>query len=174
MLILRPLRLEDEPTVSAAQEQLDADGFNFLIERDRRPTRCCSSSLTRTRSRLRATFLVAEVDGEMIGRLSIRHELCERLERGGGHVGFGVLPTHRRRGCATQVRRRSLAILAAEGLAIVLVTCDEDNMASANTIERCGGELVDCVEVDGALLRRYHVPTACRAAKRPPAVCFLR
>lgn len=38
------------------------------------------------------TFLMAEVDGEIVGRASIRHELNEFLAVEGGHVGCGVLP----------------------------------------------------------------------------------
>lgn len=168
MLILRPLRPEDESETVAAEQQLAADGFNFLVGRD--PETSFSDYLElleRHRAglafpvgRVRATFLVAEVDETIVGRVSIRHELNERLEREGGHVGFGVLPAHRRRGYATQILRRSLDILAAEGLAVALVTCNDDNVASAATIERCGGKLVGRVQFHGVLVRHYHVPTA--------------
>ena len=35
-----------------------------------------------------ATFLVADVDGVLVGRTSIRHELDEFLAREGGHIGY--------------------------------------------------------------------------------------
>lgn len=41
-----------------------------------------------------------------------------------------------------------------------LVTCDDDNIASAAIIELCGGKRADRMDVDGTLIRRYHVPTA--------------
>lgn len=102
---------------------------------------------------------MAEVDGKTVARVSTRHELNEYLEREGGHIGFGVLREHRRRGYATEILRQALDILAHEGLTTALSTCD-DNIASAASIERCGGEPADRVDVDGTLIRRYLVPIA--------------
>jgi predicted acetyltransferase len=34
------------------------------------------------------TLLVADVEGEIVGRTSIRHELNEFLEREAGHIGY--------------------------------------------------------------------------------------
>lgn len=48
--------------------------------------------------RVRATFLVADVKGVIVGRASIRHTLNDQLRHLGGHIGYAVLPEHRRRG----------------------------------------------------------------------------
>jgi len=108
--------------------------------------------------RVPATFLVAEVDGALVGRVSVRHELNELLADTGGHIGFGVRPQHRRRGFATEMLRQSLVIARAAGVDRVLVTCDEDNAASATVIERLGGSLED-VRRDpaGVRKRRYWI-----------------
>jgi predicted acetyltransferase len=52
--------------------------------------------------RVAATFRIADVDGEIVGRVSIRHALNEFLARERGHIGYGVLPHVRRRGYATE------------------------------------------------------------------------
>ncbi len=168
MLELRALHPEDEPAAMAAHAELAAEGFIFLLDLDRAGSFADYLGLLeqqragRDPDRVRASFLVAEVAGRLVGRTSIRHTLDAFLAEQGGHVGFAVRPAQRRRGYATAILRGSLDVLAADGLASALVTCDDDNAASAATIERCGGSLTDRITVDGEVVRRYDVPTAWR------------
>lgn len=103
-----------------------------------------------------ATFLVAEIQGRIVGRVSIRHELNDYLEKRGGHVGYGVRPEFRGRGYATLILAESLTILREMGVKKVLVTCDDSNVASVKVIEKCGGSLENIVETEsGERVRRY-------------------
>jgi predicted acetyltransferase len=96
------------------------------------------------------------VDGvEFLGRLSIRHDLTPALTEVGGHIGYCVRPSARRRGYATQMLTQSLPIAGALGIEPALVTCDVDNTGSRRVIEAAGGELED--ERHGKL--RFWVPT---------------
>ena len=78
-------------------------------------------------------------EGHLLGFLQIRLELKGYLVDFGGHIGYCVRPSERRRGYAKEMLRRALDICRREGLDRVLVTCLEDNVGSARTIESCGG-----------------------------------
>ena len=85
------------------------------------------------------TFFVGVVEDEIVGRLSLRHHLNDFLARIGGHIGYGVIPSHRKKGYATEMLRQALPICLSLGLDKVLITCDVDNVGSRKVIEGCGG-----------------------------------
>ena len=97
------------------------------------------------------------VEGEeFLGRIAIRHRLTPTLLEIGGHIGYDVRPSARRRGHATEMLRHALRIAHDLGIDPALITCDADNVASRTVIERNGGMLED--ERQGKL--RFWVPTA--------------
>ena len=109
-----------------------------------------------------STFLFAFISGRIVGRVSIRHTLNEVLERLGGHIGYVVVPEFRRRGYATEMLRHSLRISSERlGMRRVLVTCDDDNIGSRRTIEKCGGVLENVVTGPDLTVpkRRYWIET---------------
>lgn len=161
---LRPLRLDDEAAVRAAHDAMRADRFPFALGLDEAESwRGYVAGLERQArgldvpvGRVPATFLVAEAGGEIVGRSSIRHELNGFLRREGGHIGYGVLAAHRRRGYATEILRQSLVVARRVGVDDVLVICDEDNVGSRTVIERCGGRFDAVVTGEaGTPLRHY-------------------
>jgi predicted acetyltransferase len=96
------------------------------------------------------------VDGdEVAGRISLRHVLTPWLREVGGHIGYAVRPSARRRGHATRALALMLPIAAEHGIDPVLVTCDDTNVASRKVIEANGGVLED--NRGGKL--RFWVPT---------------
>ncbi len=101
------------------------------------------------------TYLWMVEDGEVLGRISLRHELTPWLREVGGHIGYAVRPSGRRRGHATRALALMLTRSAARGMDRVLVTCDVDNIASRRVIEVNGGVLEDTR--NGKL--RFWVPT---------------
>ena len=166
-LRLREVGLDDEAAVRAAQDVMAADGFLFALHYQ--PDEPWSDYVARVHRYRQgkglngrlvpSTFLLADVDGEIVGRTSIRHELNDFLRHEGGHIGYCVLPMHRRRGHASEILRQSLGLAHAIGIRPVLITCDDDNVGSATIIERAGGELEDVVDNEsGSLTRRYWIP----------------
>jgi predicted acetyltransferase len=93
---------------------------------------------------------------EYLGRMSIRHQLNDWLAEVGGHIGYDVRRSRRRRGHATAMLAQALVVAHGLGIERALVTCDHDNVASRRVIERNAGVLED--ERDGKL--RYWVPTS--------------
>lgn len=96
-----------------------------------------------------------DVDGEYVGRISLRHRLTQPLLTWGGHIGYAVRPTARRRGHASRALALMLPVAAEQGIDPVLVTCDVGNEGSRRAIERNGGAYEDTRR--GKL--RYWIPT---------------
>ena len=166
-LILRPLTVNDREEAIAANRELAQDNWGFLLSAfdENEPWEEFLARVEREHlgvnlpeGKVPATFLVAEVGGEIVGRSSIRHALNDFLFAIGGHIGYGVRPAFRRKGYATEILRQSLLITDGLGITKVLVTCDDENIGSATVIESCGGELENKVsDGDGTLKRRYWI-----------------
>lgn len=80
-------------------------------------------------------------EGTFIGRLSIRTTRDEAQIRTIGNIGYMIRPSQRRRGYGTAILALALPEAKALGMTRVLVTCDEENVASRRIIERNGGHL---------------------------------
>lgn len=84
------------------------------------------------------TTLFAFEGDEIVGRISIRHRLSVDLAFN-GQIGYGVLPRFRGNGYATEMLKGALEFCQSLGLEKVMISCNEDNLASARVIEKCGG-----------------------------------
>jgi predicted acetyltransferase len=89
------------------------------------------------------TYLWMVDDDTVVGRISLRHSLTPWLLEVGGHVGYAVRPTARRRGYATAALGLMRRVAAEHGIDPVLVTCDDDNVGSRKVIEANRGVLED-------------------------------
>jgi len=166
-LRLRPVRADDEATFVAAHRAMRADDFDFGVGyHDGRPFDEYLAELEVFRigiglppGRVPSVLLLADVAGTVVGRTSVRFALNEFLAHEGGHIGYGILAEHRRRGHATEILRQSLVVARSGGVGRVLITCDDTNAGSAAVIERCGGIFESEVEpmFGGRPKRRYWI-----------------
>jgi predicted acetyltransferase len=152
---LRPLTVEDEAAALAAHEELG--DFGLLLNWE--PGMSWDAFLTADPPPgwVPGTFLVAEADGEIVGRVSVRFALNDWLRNYGGHIGYAVRPAFRRRGYATEMLRQSLEIARANGVGDVLITCDDDNETSRTIIERAGGVPDTPGELNGKTILRFWI-----------------
>jgi predicted acetyltransferase len=95
-------------------------------------------------------------DEQVVGFLALRTRLNDWLFNEGGHIGYSVRPTRRREGHASRALALAVRRAAELGIERVLVTCDEDNVPSARTIERNGGVYEDTRNGK----RRYWIATS--------------
>jgi len=79
--------------------------------------------------------------GRIVGLLSIRYELPEVLSAKYGDIGYGVRPSERGKGYATQMLRHALSVCRDLGKTSVVLGCYKTNTASASVIQKCGGVL---------------------------------
>lgn len=97
------------------------------------------------------TFWLVD-NNEFIGTGDIRHRLTEKLEKFGGHIGYAIRYSKWNQGYGT----KQLELLVNEAskldLKKVLLTCNENNIASARVIEKNSGLYLDTIEniIDGA------------------------
>lgn len=102
-----------------------------------------------------------EADGKLAGTVKVRYELNAILMVRGGNIGYSVRPSARGRGLAQSGLRLALDVLHERAISKALLTCDDDNAASAHIIEKAGGQRIEDVTLEnGTLERRYWVPTA--------------
>jgi predicted acetyltransferase len=115
-------------------------GFSAWVQRLLQQS---DTSVPPRQGRVHATsWWIVEQD-TYLGAISLRHELNDFLLNAGGHIGYGIRPTARRRGLATWALGAVLPEARSLGLSRVLVTCDDTNLGSARTIEINGGVLED-------------------------------
>ena len=105
------------------------------------------------------TFWLTDDSEKIVAVSNLRHELNDFLRSFGGHIGFGVRPSARRRGYATEVLRRTLVEARALGIEDVLVTCDKLNTGSVKAIINNGGKLSDeeYMAEHSCVLQRYWI-----------------
>ena len=106
--------------------------------------------------RVHCTYRWIIEDGQVLGAIALRHEFSDIVRRV-GHIGYGIIPSARRRGLATWALGQMLGEARRLGLDRVLLVCEAGNTASARTIERHGGVLEKIQDTTHGPMRRYWI-----------------
>ena len=99
-------------------------------------------------------------DGKILGAVSIRHSIDnEFLLNIGGHIGYGILPSERKKGYGKLILKLSLEECKKLGINKVLVTCVDSNIGSKKIIEANGGILENKIffEPENDYICRYYI-----------------
>ncbi|MFD5512814.1 GNAT family N-acetyltransferase [Streptomyces sp. NPDC127051] len=107
--------------------------------------------------RVHATYWWIAEDDTYLGAIDLRHYLNGFLLDAGGHIGYGIRPSARRRGLAGWALGAVLYEARLLGMDRVLLTCDPGNTGSVRTIERSGGVLEDVRDTLVGPKRRYWI-----------------
>ena len=167
--ILRLPALEDEKAALDGHRKMLTDPFmDFLLDyRSAEPfaawmerVNAVSLGLHCPAPWLPGEFLFIEDEGTLVGRVWIRFELDAHMAEYEGHLGYVVLPGHRRRGYAHQALAMSLARLRLAGVQTALVTCEQSNLASIALLEAAGAAFERMAAAPMASRRRYMLATS--------------
>ena len=107
-----------------------------------------------------STFFSKRVsDGKLIGCIKIHHSLTDDI-RSGGHIAYGIRPSERKKGYGKAQLKLGLEYARQIPLQQVIIACDKDNIASANTAMSCGGVLTREFEEEGVTKQHYVIDLA--------------
>ena len=88
-------------------------------------------------------LLVREEDNKVVGMINLRIVLNESLKKFGGHIGYSIRPSERKKGYNKINLYLILKRCYELGLSDVLLDCSVDNPGSYKTMESLGGVRID-------------------------------
>ena len=99
----------------------------------------------------------------IVGSSRLRHSLIPSLELDGGHIGYEIRPSERRKGLGTTLLSLTLDEARRIGLNRALLTAATTNESSIRVILENGGKFVDtCLSPrTGLTMRRYWIELSC-------------
>lgn len=161
-LILREITLEDKEEVLEYLKEFTAYGsamngiggasscksFEDMLEKQQKDKHVKYLGYEATEVPRSTYLIVREKDNKIIGSINFRWELTRTLDENfGGHIGYGIRPTERRKGYATEALRLGLQLCKEKGMKSVRVGCYTNNIGSRKTIINNGGKLINHKDV---------------------------
>lgn len=104
-----------------------------------------------------STLKLAYDHNQLVGIIDMRHYLNEGLLKSGGHIGYSVRPTQRKKGYASAMMKEALKFYKQIHVDKVLLCCLKDNRASQKTIIHSGGVLENEIQDGEDIYLRYWI-----------------
>ena len=96
-----------------------------------------------------AIYLAFDENDRMVGIGDIRLGSNDFIDNYAGRIGYTVRPSERKKGYATQILKELVHEADMLGMENLLVTCNENNIASSKVIEKAGGVLENIIPHPG-------------------------
>lgn len=107
---------------------------------------------------LESVYFLVNEKNRILGAVTIRHSLTEKMFNTEGHIGAGIRPSERCKGYATKILELALDKMRAIGIPKALVTCNEGHVGSEKAIIKNGGiRDDDFLEAHGNIVKRYWI-----------------
>ena len=102
---------------------------------------------------------IRKPDNRVVGMIQVRHRFNAFLKEYGGHIGYSVRPSERRKGYASWMLKAVKPFCREIGLTAIMVTCLTTNDASRRVILKNGGVYDATVHepIDSQDIERYWI-----------------
>lgn len=148
---------QDEQLVPFVLEY-DHTDFSALVQRCRDDANGNGTPMPGKRVRVpNSTLWLVNDKNKILGVVNIRHQLDDTLRNVGGHIGFGIRPSERRKGYASLILELALEEIQKMGINDVMVSCFKNNPGSSKSILRNGGVLTKEQPYKGKVVQKYWI-----------------
>lgn len=83
---------------------------------------------------------------KIVGVGSIRHHLNEYLEKFGGHIGYSIRPTERKKGYGSKALELLINQAKKMNIEKILITCNINNIGSKKVIENNNDKFINQID----------------------------
>ena len=85
-------------------------------------------------------------ENKIVGVGSVRHYLNEYLEKFGGHIGYSIRPTERKKGYGSKALKLLINQAKEMNIEKILITCNINNIGSKKVIENNNGKFINQID----------------------------